>query len=412
MALMPTRDSTTIEPTASVPHGRPAPLSRSQLRADTPGCQRVTHLNNAGASLPPRRVVDRIKEHLELEAQIGGYEAAQQVRDEWQSGRETLGRLVGAPARNVALVESTTVGFHRVLSTLNLHRGDRVLVAGAEYASTVLPLLQLGRRMGVRVQVVPDADDGSTDAQALRGLLDEDVRLVCAVHAPSHNGLVNDVAAIGRELRASGSDAWYLVDACQSLGQLDVTVTGFGCDFLVASGRKFLRGPRGTGLLAVSDRVLAEVDAYPVDVSGADWLAADDFRLVADATRFESFERSVALNLGLMVAAGYALDLSLPALQSAIGRNAEYLRSRASSLEGWRVLDRGAQRSGIVTLRHDRLSAGLVVQQLRQAAVNAWEIPPTMNPRELGATSVLRLSPHAYNTPEELDRTLNVLAEI
>lgn len=414
MSLMPIGDRTIElhDDRATVPVARAVSLSRARLRAETPGCDRVAHLNNAGSSLPPRRVVERIKQHLDLEADVGGYEAAQLVRAELESGREALARLVGTRSRNVALVESTTVGFHRVLSTLNLHRSGRVLVAGAEYASTVLPLLQLGRRFGLRVQVVPDGDDGSTDPAALRALLDDDVRLVCAVQAPSHNGLVNDVAAIGRELRAAGCDAWYLVDACQSVGQLQIDMAEIGCDFLVASGRKFLRGPRGTGLLAVSDRVLTDVDAYPVDVSGADWLPSDDFRLVPDATRFELFERSVALNLGLMTAARYALDLSVPVLQSAIGRNAEYLRSRAGSLDTWRVLDRGAHRSGIVTLRHEHVPAGRAVEELRRADVNGWEIGPTMNPRELGQTSVLRLSPHAYNTPDELDRALDVLSDI
>lgn len=389
---------------------RAGSLSRARLRRDTPGCERVAHLNNAGASLPPSQVVARMITHLRLEEEVGGYEAAARVADERAEGRALLADLVGARAHQVALVESATAGLHRVLSTLSLQRGDRVLVAGSEYASTVLPLLQLSRRIGLRVEFVPDGPDGAVDPTELSRRLDDDVRLVSVVHAPSHNGLVNDIAAVGGIL--AGSRAWYLVDACQSLGQLPVHMGDVGCDFLVASGRKFLRGPRGSGLLAVSDRALAELDAYPVDLHGATWTSGDTFALELSAERFESFERSVAVELGLISAARYAGELSIPVLASAIGRHAEYLRCRVGAMGGWRVLDRGTQRSGIVTVQHHRLPAASGVSALARAGVNAWEVGSPSNPRDLGERSVLRLSPHAFNTQEELDRALTVLDEL
>ena len=400
--------STCPDPTPTI--SRSGSLSRARLRRDTPGCERVAHLNNAGASLPPAQVVARMITHLRLEEEIGGYEAAHQVGDERAEGRELLAALVGARAHQVALVESATAGLHRVLSTLSLHRGDRVLVAGSEYASTVLPLLQLSRRIGLRVEFIPDGPDGAVDPTHLARMLDDDVRLVSIVHAPSHNGLVNDIAAVGQTL--AGSRAWFLVDACQSFGQLPIDMAGVNCDFLVASGRKFLRGPRGSGLLAVSDRALAELDAYPVDLHGATWTSSDSFALAHTAGRFESFERSVAVELGLIAAARYAGELSVPVLASAIGRHAEYLRCRVGAMRDWRVLDRGTQRSGIVALQHGRLTAARGVSALARAGVNAWEVGTPSNPRDLGDRSVLRLSPHAFNTQEELDRALNVLDEL
>ncbi len=394
---------------ASTP-ARAGSLSRSRLRAETPGCERVAHLNNAGASLPPAAVVDRMVRHLRLEAERGGYEAAAEVDAEIDAGRAIVAGLVGMGARHLAFVESATAGLHRVLSTIRLQRGDRVLVAGAEYASTVLPLLQLSRRMGLRVEVIPDDASGTTDPAALAPMLDDDVRLVCAVHAPSHNGLVNDVAAIGQQLRASGSNAWYLVDACQSLGQLPVDMPRIGCDFLIGSGRKYLRGPRGSGMLVVSDRALRDVDAYPVDVAGGRWVHTDDYTLDDSARRFESFESSVAVTLGLIAAARYATDISVPVLAGAIARNAEYLRSHIGASGSWRVQDRGRIRSGIVTVRNDRVATSDAVAALAAAGVNAWEVGPHTNPREMGTRSVLRLSPHAYNTRDEMDRALEVLA--
>lgn len=397
-----------------VPVPPPAPrgaFNRARLRRDTPGCERVAHLNNAGASLSPACVVDRMVTHLRLEEQIGGYEAAARVGAELAEGHALIGQLVGGSAHQVALVESATAGLHRVLSTLSLSRGDRVLVAGSEYAGTVLPLLQLSRRVGLRLEFLADGPDGSVDVESLRGALSDDVRLVSVVHAPAHNGVVNDVAAVGEVLRDQAPDAWYVVDACQSLGQLPIDMATIGCDFLIASGHKYLRGPRGSGLLVIGDRALASLDGYPVDVRGAQWVGAAEFELASSAARFESFERSVAVDLGVIEAARYALAVSPHSLQGAITRSAEYLRSHLGAIPGWRVLDRGTLRSGIVTARHDRRSAGEAVVALERAGVNGWEISASMNPRDIGDRSVLRLSPHAFNTQAELDRALTVLAE-
>lgn len=391
---------------------RQGTLSRRRLRRDTPGCQNVAHLNNAGAGLSPDVVVDRMVDHLRLEAERGAYEAARSVADEVEEGRALVAGLVGVRPEHLAFVASATAGLHRVLSTVHLQRGDRVLVSGAEYASTMLPLLQLSHRIGLRVDVIPDDTSGTTDVAALTRMLDDDVRLVCAVHAPSHNGLVNDVAGIGAALRGQGSDAWYLVDACQSVGQLPLDVPALGADFLVASGRKYLRGPRGSGFLAVSPRALAHVDAYPVDVAGARWLHSDDYVVDESARRFESFETSIAVTLGLIRAVRYAQDISVPVLAGAISRNAEYLRCHLGATGAWQVQDRGRVRSGIVTVRHERISAGHAVAMLHEAGVNAWEVASDLNPRDLAGRSVVRLSPHAYNTTEELDLAVDVLARL
>ncbi|MFM2438573.1 MAG: hypothetical protein RLZ55_1396, partial [Actinomycetota bacterium] len=343
---------------------------------------------------------------------IGGYEAAERIADEWQEGRRDLAELIGAAERNIAITESSTAGLHKVLSTVPLRPGGRVLVAGSEYASTVLPLLQLSRRIGLRVEFIPDNADGVVDTRALAHRLDEDVRLVCAVHAPSHNGLINDIAAIGSVLRLSDSPAWFMVDACQSIGQIPIDATTIGCDFLVASGRKFLRGPRGTGLLFAGDRALRELDAYPVDIRGARWAGTGNFTIAETATRFETFERSVAAGLGLMAAVRYALDIGVAPLGEAIARNAEYLRSRISGLPGWQVLDRGTRHSGIVVARHNTASPAMLVERMRRERVNAHLVDVSTSPRDLADQPALRLSPHAYNNQYDLDRALNLLADL
>lgn len=384
-------------------------LDRAKLRADTPGCQHRVHLNNAGSALPPRVVTQSVIDHLRLEERIGGYEAADETEAARFQGRQDIAALLDTNTENLALVESSTVGLHRVLTSVPLRARDRVLVTNAEYAATVLPLIQLSSRIGLRIDVIPDGPDGTADPVALERMLDDDVKLVCAVHVPSHNGLVNDVAALGQVIRNSGSQAWYVVDACQSLGQIPVSATDIGSDFLFASGRKFLRGPRGTGALVVSDAALHILDAFPIDGYGAEWHDPTSYTVSDTARRYETYERSYANNMGLMAAARYALDIGILPISAAIRRNAEYLRSRIGAMPGWDVLDRGRNRSGIVTIRHASISSGAVQAALADKRVNVSLVNPNTNPRDMGNRPAVRLSPHAYNNCSDLDVALDSL---
>lgn len=387
------------------------------LRADTPGCTEVTHLNNAGSALPPRVVTDTMVEHLRREEMLGGYEAHAQARDRVAGVYASVGELVRAPIERIALVESATVAWDRGLQAIAfsepLGAGDRMLVSGSEYASNVLPLMQLARRTGARVEVIPDGEDGTVDVEALGHMLDEDVRIVSVNHAPSQNGLVNDVVAIGDMLRMHGSPAWYLVDACQSVGQLPVDMARIGCDVLSATGRKFLRGPRATGFLIVSQRMLDDLEPFPLDLHGATWTAPHDYVVADGAARFESWEKAYAALLGMGAAIDYALNCGIDALAERIGALATRLRTGLAEIPGVIVRDRGSVMSGIVTIRVDD-PAG-VVAGLRARGINTSLSTPDYSQIDFGrdqAIGLVRISPHAYNTEEEIDQLLGAVAEL
>ena len=157
-------------------------------------------------------------------------------------------------------------------------------------------------------------------------------------------------------------------------------------------------------------RALAELDAFPLDVRGGSWSGERDVLIEPTAVRFENYERSVAAGLGLMAAADYARRVGIDAIAGAVGRNAEYLRSNLGALSGWRLLDRGKRRSGIVVVRSNTAHPEEIVRELRQERVNLHVVPATSNPRELGNQPALRLSPHAFNNQADLDRALDLLA--
>lgn len=390
-------------------------IDLARLRRETPGCRERVHLNNAGAGLMPEPVLDAIRGHLELEAQIGGYEAADAREGEIARCYEAVGQLLHAPARNIAFTENATVSYAQALSAIPFERGDLILTTHNDYVSNQLQFLSLHRRLGVEVVRAPDRPEGGVDvAAAVKLMRQRRPRLVCVTHVPTSSGLVQDVAAVGAA--CSELQILYLVDACQSVGQLPVDTQAIGCDFLSATARKFLRGPRGSGFLYVSDRVLAGgLAPLYLDMRGADWVAGDEYRLVDDARRFENWEFACALVLGTGEAARYALSIGIEGIAERAQALAERLRAGLSAIEGVRVLDRGPRLGAIVTAWVEGWTPTELAAALRERRINTsvqHRIYAVLYFDELGLGGALRMSPHYYNTEEEIDQALAAIAEL
>lgn len=393
-------------------------LDVDSLRADTPGCTNVIHLNNAGSALPPAVVTDTVVAHLRREEQIGGYEAHAEAADRVTAVTESVATLVGARPDQIALVESATSAWDRAFLAMAFSGvfsdGGRILVSSSEYASNVIPFLQLAQSWNCEVEFIPDDAHGLLDVSALRQMLSAPTALVAINHCPSQNGLINDAAAVGAAIRESGSDAYYLVDACQSVGQLPVDVTEIGADFLSATGRKFLRGPRGTGFLYASDRALTSLEPLPLDLHSATW-TSQGYVMQPGARHFESWEKSYAGLLGLGAAVDYALACGIDELRARISYLAELTRSALTEIPAVRVRDRGGDpsvRSGIVTFTVDDVPAADVVQHIRAAGINVSLSTPDYARVDFethGIEGLVRVSPHAYNTEDEVDRLVTSL---
>jgi selenocysteine lyase/cysteine desulfurase len=383
------------------------PLDVARLRRETPGCAEVAHLNNAGAALMPEPVLAALRAQVDLEARVGGYEAERRRPDALDRVRESLARLVGGAAGEIALLESASRAWQAFLGALDLGPGDRVLVGRAEYASNVVPLLQLARRRGVEVGVVPDDADGVMDVDALAGMLDRRVRLVSAVHVPTNGGLVNPVAQVGALLRGRGIP--YLVDAAQSAGQLPLDVAAIGCDALMAPGRKFLRGPRGTAFLWVRGELADRLEPAMLDGHGGRWSGEREYEVAPGALRFETWEASRAAQLALGAAADYALALGVEALWTRIRELGGELRERLRALPRVTLHDRGRELCGIVTFSVAGHPAAAVREALGREGVNVWVSEAesarlSMAPR--GLEAIVRASVHAYNDDSDLDRLI------
>jgi selenocysteine lyase/cysteine desulfurase len=384
----------------------------ARLRADTPGCLTRHHLNNAGSALPPQVVVDTMVEHLRREAEIGGYEAHAEAQDRIDAVYAALGALVGSGPEGISLTTSATDSWLRGFLSIPLAPGDRILVSQAEYASNVLAVMSAARRVGATVEAVPDDATGVLDVDALRLMLDERVTVVAVTHAPSQNGLLNPAEEIGTALAELAPQAWYVLDACQSVGQVPLDAAAIGADFLSATGRKFLRGPRGSGFLWSSARAQTLEPAL-IDLEAATWTSVDTYDIAPGAARFESWEKSYAAMLAMGAAADYALTLGLDVTQRRISWLADRIRLALAGLPGVVVRDRGATRTGIVTFSAQGRDAADVVRRIKERGVNVSHSPREYAVRDfdaLGVSGLVRVSPHVYTDDGDLEALIDAVS--
>jgi selenocysteine lyase/cysteine desulfurase len=384
-------------------------------RADTPGAERSTHLNNAGAALMPQRVHHAVAQYLERELVGGGYEVSDAAAPAAERAYGAVARLFGVAPRNVAVVESSTTAFAQALAAFDFAPGDVILTTRADYASNQIMFLSLARRRGVRLVRAEDLPEGGVDPESVRALIRrERPALVSVTWIPTNSGLVQPVEAVGAVCDEAGVP--YLVDACQAVGQLPVNVPALRCDFLAATARKFLRGPRGIGMLIVSDRAL-DRGAHPllVDMHGATWTDPDRFTLADGATRFELWERSWALLMGLGEAAVYAEEVGAERARDRAWALAAFARERLAGVRGVRVLDRGRSLGAIVTCEVAGRDGAALKLALRERGIHTsspGRSDAVIDMDAKGARSALRLSPHYYNTVAEIERAVSAIESL
>lgn len=382
----------------------------TEVRAETPGCSEVVHFNNAGAALQPRPVLDAVIEHLELEARSGGYEAATLVTERLAASYDSLARLLGANPGEIAYAENATRAWDLAFHSIPFRRGDRILTTSSEYASNAIAFLLAVKRHGVTVEVIPDAPTGQLSLEALADLLGKGgVRLVAINHVPTYDGLINPAAEVGALAREAG--ALFLLDACQTVGQLDLDVTEIGCDILSGAGRKYLRGPRGTGFLYVSDEIVEELEPPMLDLRGASWTGPESLEISKGAQRFETWERSVAGQLGLGAATDYALAIGMREIERRVLALGALLRSTLREVPGVTLLDRGVRQCGIVTFVFYDSVASEVKRRLADQKINVQVTEQTYR-YDAGVAPAprLRASAHYYNTRDEIDHLANALS--
>jgi selenocysteine lyase/cysteine desulfurase len=384
-----------------------------RARQDTPGCNQVLHFNNAGAALMPRRVLDAVIGHLRLETEIGGYEAAESAHDAVEHVYDAISRLIGCRRDEIAIIENATRAWDMAFYSLLFKPGDRILTSVSEYASNYIAFLQMARKTGAVVDVIPNDDYGQVSVKALHKLIDERVKLIAITHVPTNGGLVNPAIEIGRVARQA--KILFLLDACQSVGQIPIDVQAIGCDMLSATGRKFLRGPRGTGFLYVRRSILEQLEPPFLDLHAATWMTKDRYEIRADARRFENWETNYACKIGLGVAVDYALTWGLENIWARVSYIASTLRTYLNGIPHVQLHDMGARKCGIVTFTIDKWDPQEIQRKLAEQKINVSVSLAEYSRLDMdkrGLASVVRASVHYYNSKEEIERFCDVISRL
>ena len=381
----------------------------ARLRAQTPAAERRIHFNNAGSSLMPAPVFDTLTRYLADERDLGGYEAEAANAGPLARYYTGFADLLRVHPDEIAYVENATRAWDMAVYGLKLGQGDQVILHASEYSSNYMAFLQIARRTGIQIVLAPSDGTGQIDVAALERLITARTRVVAVTHVPTQGGLVNPVAAVGRVARAHG--LIYVLDACQSAGQIDLNIPDIGCDILSGTGRKFLRGPRGTGFLYVARRVMNQIDPPFVDMHSARWTGRHSYEFLPDARRFENFESFLAGRAALATAVDYALAIGLPVIEARVQALAALLRAALADVPGVAVHDLGAVKSGIVTFTKQGLNAAQIAAKLAAQGINvSVSAGALIDFEDRGLTALVRASVHYFNTGEEVAQMVAAVA--
>lgn len=378
----------------------------AKIRHDTPGVQNVKHFNNAGCSLHPVQVVETVQQYLHEESHVGGYELAAKRESEILDFYQAAAEMLNTNARNIAFVNSATDGFAKGLSAIPFKQGDYILTTLNDYVSNQIQFLSLQKRFGVQIIRAQNLPTGEVDPDSILTLIkNHRPVLVSVTHVPNNTGMIQPVEMIGDICEKE--DVLYAVDVCQSAGQIPLDVKKIKCDFLSFTLRKFMRGPRGAAVLFVSDKILSRnLEPLMIDMRGADWITATSYQPIQNATRFEYVEQSYAIVIGAKVAIRYYLHLGQ---ENVLERNriiSAYTREKLSSIPGITLMDQGKNLSNIISAISAKKNIVEIKDELNRLSINigaAQKKFALLDFEQKHIEGTLRISPHYFNTHEEID---------
>jgi selenocysteine lyase/cysteine desulfurase len=376
------------------------------VRQGTSAVNKHLFFNSAGSSLPSDKSINIIKDYIDKEAVIGGYDLMAKEHDAFQEFYSEVAKLIKAKSHNIAFATSATSAFSQALYSINWVSGDVILTSKLEYASNILSILRIKERYGIEIQYVDCQDDGLIDMNALESSLKKyQPKVFLLTHIPTNTGVIQDAKTAGALCKEY--DCIYILDACQSIGQLNVDVNLLQCDFLSVTGRKFLRGPRGSGFLFVSDKIISQNSApICIDLAGANWTSANSYEFHNNARRWELWEKNYSTLLGLTQSIREINDLGIENIEQYNNKLQTYFRSVLQSIDGIHLVEESDSNCCIITWRYKNASRSELSEILNKCEViysMAMKESALVDMNKKGIDWAVRFSPHYFNTESEID---------
>jgi len=369
-------------------------MNLADYRAEFPVTRDCAYLNHAAVGPLSARVVQVLERFLR--ARQRGDLALIDWPPATEETRGLAARLIGAAPEQIAFINSTSDGLNLAANALPIDAGEKVILCDMEFPANVYPWLNLQRR-GVEVDIIPH-DGGGLSPERLASVIDRRTRVVAVSSVQFLSGYRADLPALSRLCHKAG--AYLVVDAIQSLGVVPMDVRAAGLDILVTQGAKWLMAPIGIGFIYVRPELIAQlhpVYAYYRAVAEPEPWLQYDWTLRQDARRFEVSSPNVVGLYGLREALKLLLEVGIERVWPHVLDLGDRLLAGLDTL-GIEVLTPGehVRRAGIISCRTDDVTGDL--QRLSDAQVQ-------VSLRE----GYLRIAPHFYNVPEEMDRLLSVL---
>ena len=388
-------------------------LDINKIRLETPGCQSRIHFNNAGGSLIPRDVSIAVQSYLAREQEIGSYEAAEEAKVLINSFYTKFSELLNCSESEIAFIENSTRAWEMAVHSISWEPGDQIITGENEYGSNYLGLLHLAKQRSLKILTIPNNESGTISLGQLEESVTDKTRLIAITHVASQRGDVQPASKVGEI--ANKHNILYLLDACQSVGQINLDTRSLRCDFLCGSGRKYLRGPRGTGFLYTKSTALKNLEPVFLDLHSANWKNVGSYEFVRDAKMFECWERNMAAMIGLAAAVEYLLKLDVKMVEQRVKQLSLNLREKLSELADIKILEKSNNCSGIVTFTKTSISATDLKDELQKKGINISVIKHRNARLDLGKEctgDINRASLHYYNSEQEISEFIRELTRL
>lgn len=383
-------------------------MNIEQLRKDTPHCNDLTHFNNAGAALPSKFVNESILEFLEAESRIGGYEIVEERAKQIGEFYTEAAALIKASPDEIAITDSASTAFSKAIFSIPFKLGDKIITSELEYGNNFLNYLKLKKEKGIEIITIRGNEASPISIEELKNAIDSKVKLIAITHMPTSSGVIAPVKEIGKIAKENG--ILYLVDTCQSIGQFPVYVDELQCDFLNATSRKYLRGPRGLGFLYVRKRILASLDPFSFEMLGAEWKSQERYDLNYSSKMFETYEKPYAFLIGFSAAIKYANQLGIENIWQRISYLSNYLREQLGNVSGVKLYDGSGLRSGIISFTKDGVDPFKMHKELQDKKINSsvlYQFTSLLEMQKKNLVNGNRLSLHCYNTKTEINKVVS-----
>lgn len=366
------------------------------------------YVNSAAASPPPRQVVDTSIDYLQKTASLGPYLPSfrEEVYQKIEETREKAAKFIGAKTSEMAFVKNGTEGINFIANGLTWNKGDEIILADIEFHSNYTPWLKLRDKKKVHLKIIKTDFSGVIDVNLIEQEISNRTKLITVSHLSNASGALQHIEKICEI--AKKRDVLTLINASQTLGLIPINVQELDCDFLTGCGRKWLRGPEGSGILYIRESLVESIEPTIIGWGGTTWdFETNEYYYLSTARRVEAGCPIVPSILGLGAAIDYAQNIGIEEIVTKVEALTRYSFQQLSVIEGIAIYGPKniENRLAIIPFNVEGLHPDEITNYLEKnnIIIESGTFMANMLLQHYGINKMVRISPHYFNTKVEID---------